>query len=340
MEAKPSDPWPTLLSFSVQSQNEVHEKFGGIVPELASRAHLQNILPCLRKVLDESGLELHDFHFFSATDRPGLVGSLLIGHCAAKTLACLFDRPFIGVNHIEGHLCSLFIESQPKLPLLALMVSGGHTSLYRVDDFDNFTLIGETLDDAVGEAFDKGAKLLGLGFPGGPQLELAARAWPASDLPLPDPSRPIINFIKFGSVQTKDLDFSFSGLKSELVRIVQKRGSLSALDVSELAFHYQEALFRHLIQKVSLALTQDSYKSLAVVGGVASNLALRNKLEDLRSKCSLSDIVVPRASLCTDNAAMIGFRAYRHFLNNEFSSLRSDIHATTRPQKKRKAASL
>lgn len=307
---------PRLRSFAVQSQDELHEKYGGIVPELASRAHLANLLPCLKKVLGESEADLEAIDVFAATARPGLIGSLLVGHSAAKALAFIYDRPFISVNHLEGHIYSVLLERNLEFPFLSLIVSGGHTSLYRVDSMQSYECIGMTLDDAAGEAFDKAAKLLGLGFPGGAELEKLASGG--------DPSR-----YKLSKVKAPGLHFSFSGLKSDFSRLVQREGS--NLSASDAAASYQSALLEHLESQVKKALAQTQLARLCIVGGVARNQALRARL----ARLELEEVIAPSPAFCTDNAAMIGLVAMEKYRRGEIDDLAADVGSTQRPSRAR-----
>jgi len=318
LRAREGDDLPKLLSLSVQSQEVVHQRYGGVVPELASRAHLQNLLPCLSKALQEASLSLTDVDYFAATARPGLIGCLLIGHTAAKTLSMLFDKPLLSCHHIEGHLMSVFLDKHPAFPFLAAVVSGGHTSLYRVDSYDQFQVLGVALDDALGEAFDKGAKLLGLPFPGGPQLDQLA-------------SQGNSEAYELGSVKVDGIAFSFSGLKSEFKRLVdRKKDDLNRADA---AASYQKALLDHLLEKIALALKSSALSRLVIVGGVARNSELRNRLAQLKNSGVIQDWTAPRPDLCTDNAAMIGVLAYRKIIQGDFASLQSDVGATSRPKR-------
>jgi len=317
-----SDDIPQVLAWAVQSQDEVHSKFGGVVPELASRAHLLNLLPCLKKVLHETDLQMEEMDAFAATSEPGLVSCLLIGHTAAKTFSLFYDRPLISCHHIHAHLASVYIRTKPEFPFLAAVVSGGHSSLFRVDHYDQFSQIGQTLDDAIGEAFDKGAKILGFSqFPGGPEIDRAAQTG--------DPAA-----YKFGKVQTPDLNMSFSGLKSELQRTIKREG----LEVrqSDLAASYQAALIRHLLDKIDLALSRESLKRVVIVGGVARNSELRNKLEQLKASGRIEEWAAPPLEFCTDNAAMVGVLAFRHFKSKNFVGLDSDVKSTSRPKRERR----
>jgi len=319
--AAETDAFPQLLSLSVQSQDEVHTSYGGVVPELASRAHLRNILPCLRKVLRETKWSIDQVDLFVATAEPGLIGSLLIGHSAAKTLSLLTGRPFIGCNHLEGHLVSIFIEHRPTFPFLSALVSGGHTSLYLVKTFDDYELIGQTVDDAMGEAFDKGAQLFNLGFPGGAKLERFAQQGSSEGF-------------RFPNVKVEGLNFSFSGLKSQLARLMKR--NTNPQDWPHIAKAYQEGLISHFEQKLRRAIETTGVRTVVIVGGVARNLALRQRLEGLRESGLIDEVLAPRPDLCTDNAAMIGSLGFRKFIRQELSSFEEDVRSTSRP--KRRAA--
>lgn len=310
---------PELVAWSIQSQNDVHEKFGGVVPELASRAHLLNILPCLRKVLTEARMKIEDVDAFAATSEPGLVPCLLIGHTTGKTLSLIHEKPLISCHHIHSHLLSVFLNQKPSFPFLAAVISGGHSSLYRVESFDEFKELGVTLDDAMGEAFDKGAKIMGFKkFPGGPEIDRAAQSG--------DP-----NSYRFGKVKTDGLNMSFSGLKSELQRTVKREEG--AVRINDLAASYQSALTRHLFEKIEKALSQEGLKKLAIVGGVARNSEIRKKLEDLKTCGALEEWFAPAMDFCTDNAAMVGVLAFRHYKSKNFAALDSDVRSTSRPKR-------
>ena len=320
LRKNPDREFPEVLSFAVQSQWDVHEKYGGVVPELASREHLKNILPCIQKVLSESGLSLAQIDAFAATGKPGLIGCLLIGHTTAKTLSYLYEKPFISCDHIEGHLMSVYLEEKPAFPHLVAVVSGGHTSLYIAKELGVFECIGWALDDAAGEAFDKGAKLLGFGFPGGPEIDKHAVGADTGRYP-------------FGKVKVADYNFSFSGLKSELVRMVQREGT--SLDVAGAAASYQNAILNHLLAKVEKALTEKKLNRLVLVGGVARNKELRKRLETMKTSGLLESWHAPRPDYCTDNAAMIGLLGLHRFMKNETSSLNEDVKSTSRPPYKK-----
>lgn len=312
------DAWPELMGWSVQSQDVVHERFGGVVPELASRAHLKNLLPCIEKALTESKIGWAEIDVVAATSQPGLVGSLLVGHTAAKTLSFLFEKPFISVNHIRGHLASVFIEARPEYPFVAAVVSGGHTSLYWVESPHEVLELGVTLDDAMGEAFDKGAKLLGLPFPGGAEIDRLSQHG--------NPSR-----YRFGKVTVPGLNFSFSGLKSELYRLTQREAD--SFHREDVAASYQRALVDHLMAKVTAALAEKNAKRLVLVGGVARNSLIRSRLDSLMSEGVIEQWFAPSPAFCTDNAAMIAFQAFQDFKAGSFSTLQSDVQSTVRPQR-------
>lgn len=310
------DDWPELAGWSVQSQDLVHERFGGVVPELASRAHLKNLIPCIEKALNDASIGWSEIDIVAATGQPGLVGSLLVGHTAAKTLSFLFEKPFISVNHIRGHLASVFIEARPAYPFVAAVVSGGHTSLYWVASAHEVSELGVTLDDAMGEAFDKGAKLLGLPFPGGAEIDRLSKAG--------DPRR-----YSFGRVSVPGLNFSFSGLKSELYRLCQREGE--SLSREDAAASYQRALVDHLLAKISSAVEEKSARRLALVGGVARNSLIRSRLDTLVNEGVIDEWFAPSPAFCTDNAVMIGFQAFQEFKAGRFSTLQSDVQSTSRP---------
>jgi len=311
---------PRLVSLAVQNQDEVHAKYGGIVPELASRAHLVNLLPCLRKALEEAGIKIEEVSLICATSEPGLVGSLLVGHTAAKTLAFLYQKDFVSCHHIEGHLMSVVLSERPSFPLLSLVVSGGHTSLYEMSSLHEWRLLGQTLDDAIGEAFDKAAKSLGLGFPGGAQLELLAKE-----------GNPLA--YKFPSVKVGEFDFSFSGLKSEFMRILAREGE--SVDRQGLAASYQKALFDHLESRLRHGLQITGCSNLAIVGGVAKNQELRSRLAKLKEEGLMNNLWAAKPEFCTDNAAMIGLAGYLRWSQGFRSELSDDVRSTHRPKVKK-----
>ena len=287
------------LTSNLISSQHFHTNYGGVVPELSSRAHLQIVNPLVKSALKESSIELNDVDLIAATAGPGLIGALLVGLTYAKGLAFGLEKPFIGVNHIEGHIFSGFLMSQkPEFPFLSLVVSGGHTLLLLVKSFTEIYKLGSTVDDAAGEAFDKVSKLLGLGYPGGPKIQNASK--------LGDPKK-----IDFPVSDLKQrLNFSFSGLKTAVLRYVQsQRGvaKLSEQDKYDIAACFQSATVKALTRNVKRALELYDVKTISVVGGVAANAYLKSEITKLAEKYKKS-IVIPDLQFCGDNAAMIAFR--------------------------------
>ena len=283
-----------VLSSVVATQDDVHAPYGGVVPELASRRHLETIVPVIRRALGEAGIGLRDLDGIAVTQGPGLVGSLLVGCSAAKALGWVHGTPLVGVNHLEGHIYAAFLEERPPdYPFLALVVSGGHTALYSAEAPRRYTRVGQTRDDAAGEAFDKVAKLLGLGYPGGPAIERAARGG--------DPKA-----IRFPTAVMSDraLDFSFSGIKTAVSLHVRRAGSLSQGEVADVAASFQATVVKMLVRQTLAAGRQLGARRAVLTGGVAANTLLR---ESLAHECGERgwELVVPSPRLCTDNAAMI-----------------------------------
>ncbi len=287
-----------LLGDALHSQVELHALYGGVVPELASRDHVRRILPLLRSVLERSDRTMRDIDLVAFTQGPGLGGALLVGAAVAAGVGLALDRPVVGIHHLEGHLLSpLLAEPRPEFPFIALLVSGGHTQLMRVDGVGRYALLGETLDDAAGEAFDKTAMLLGLGYPGGPALARLAQNGDAGRFDLP---RPMLH--------SGDLDFSFSGLKTAVLTRLRALGAPDARTRADLAACFQAAIVDVLVAKSIGALEQEALERLVVAGGVGANQALRAQLaEALRERGG--DVFFPPLRLCTDNGAMIAFAA-------------------------------
>jgi N6-L-threonylcarbamoyladenine synthase len=289
---------PVLLADALHSQIDMHQAYGGVVPELASRDHIRRVLPLTRQVLTDAGASLHDTDFIAYTRGPGLAGALLVGAGVASALAAALQRPAIGVHHLEGHLLSPVLSGDPPaFPFVALLVSGGHTQLMRVDDVGVYALLGETIDDAAGEAFDKSAKLLGLGYPGGPALARMAEFGDASAFALP---RPLLH--------SGDLDFSFAGLKTAVRTQVMKLGNICEQDKANLAAATQQAIVDVLVRKSLQALRDTGCTRLVVAGGVGANTQLR---ERLNAECAKRQwrVHYPELALCTDNGAMIALAA-------------------------------
>ena len=290
-----------LLAHALHTQVAMHAAYGGVVPELASRDHVRRLIPLTRAVLSDAGLTLRDVDAVAYTAGPGLAGALLVGASVAQSLAWSLSLPAIAIHHLEGHLLSpRLADPCPEFPFVALLVSGGHTQLMRVDDVGRYTLLGETLDDAAGEAFDKTAKLLGLGYPGGPALARLAEQGNAAAINLP---RPMLH--------SGNLDFSFSGLKTAV--LTRLKDALAQTSVSEtlaadLAAATQEAIVDVLVAKSIAALDQTGLKRLVVAGGVGANRLLRDKLARSLKKRK-AEAYFPPLELCTDNGAMIAFAA-------------------------------
>ena len=286
-----------LLAHALHSQVAMHEEYGGVVPELASRDHVKRAIPLLEKILLDSGLALSAIDAIAYTQGPGLAGALLVGASIANGLALSLGKSVLGIHHLEGHLLSpMLSKNAPEFPFVALLVSGGHTQLMRVDDVGEYTLLGETLDDAAGEAFDKSAKLLGLGYPGGPAISRLAEHGDPSVYALP---RPMLH--------SKNLDFSFSGLKTAVLTLVKNHpGELNENDKANIARSFVEAIVDVLVAKCQTALKETKLKRLVIAGGVGANAQLRAALNSAASKKHFQ-VFYPELELCTDNGAMIAF---------------------------------
>lgn len=311
VEMQAADPVPRLRAQALHSQVEMHQAYGGVVPELASRDHIRRVLPLTRKVLAEAGAQLGDVDCIAYTRGPGLAGALLVGAGVACSLAAALDKPVIGVHHLEGHLLSPFLSADPpRFPFVALLVSGGHTQLMRVEDVGDYRILGETLDDAAGEAFDKSAKLLGLDYPGGPALARLAESGDPGRFALP---RPLL--------RSGNLDFSFAGLKTAVrtqaiklgapgagLAAARPTGALAPRDRADLAASTEAAIVDVLVQKSLQALQATGLARLVVAGGVGANRRLRAQLdrECEKRRCRVH---YPELALCTDNGAMIALAA-------------------------------
>jgi N6-L-threonylcarbamoyladenine synthase len=295
------------------SSQHFHKAYGGVVPELSSRAHLQMVKPLVDAALQKTNLKLKEIDLIAATAGPGLIGALLVGLTFAKGLSYSLKQPFVAVNHIEGHIFSGFLparrtnslaggmEQKPEFPMLVLVVSGGHTLLLYVESYTKIFLLGTTVDDAAGEAFDKVSKLLGFGYPGGPQIEASALKGNENE-------------IKFPVAELKDeYNFSFSGLKTSVLRYVQNNFPDKAIpesDLNNISASFQKALVDALVQKTKLALDNHKVKSLSLVGGVAANKKLRGEFNNLAEKFKIP-CIIPSMEYCGDNAAMIALRGFQ-----------------------------
>jgi N6-L-threonylcarbamoyladenine synthase len=309
-----------LLSNVVNTQVIVHHRYGGVVPELASREHIRNIVPVVRESLRKAGIDNKDIDAIAVTVGPGLVGALLVGIHFAKAYSYANNIPLIGVNHLEGHILSIFLEkSFPSFPFVALTVSGGHTNIYHVRDFGEYTVLGQTLDDAAGEAFDKIAKLLDLGYPGGPAIEkLSATGRPdAIDFPR--------------AYLSKDsLDFSFSGLKTAVALYVKKwrdnKTGVNEIRIADIAASFQAAVVDILINKAIAATAQVGAKSVVLAGGVARNNQLRTTLQKMMTKEGIN-LYIPSPEFCTDNGAMIAVAGYHRIIKGAGDDLTLDARS-------------
>jgi N6-L-threonylcarbamoyladenine synthase len=291
------------LSDVVSTQIDIHRRWGGVVPELASRNHVVQVMPVVDEALSRAGVTPADLDAVAVTSGPGLVGALLVGVQVAKALALAWEKPLVHVNHLEGHLVAAFLsETPPVFPYLGLVVSGGHTSLYAARGFGDYTVLGQTRDDAAGEAFDKGAKLLGLPYPGGVAIDRLAREGEAAAVKFPK-----------AIVRGADLDFSFSGLKTALLRHVKKYGVPQGQGLADVCASYQEAIVRALVEKAFRAARRLQFERLVLSGGVAANSRLRAAAADRAAEYEGMSVFLPAPRLCTDNAAMIavaGTHAY------------------------------
>ena len=301
-----------VLFLCQEDQNQAHQAFGGIVPELASRRHTEQILPLIEQAL--KAVPLSQIDLIAVTNRPGLLGSLLVGFVTAKTLSLTWDKPLVGVNHIEAHIFSpaLFFKGEKssaklQFPALALIVSGGHSSLFRVEDIGRSYLIAETRDDSAGEAFDKFARLLGFPWPGGPLVDKLSQQAPQKRESF------------FSQIKTDDLSFSFSGIKSQGRRLLAHQSRITAHKAS-LCADYQKVIVDHLMDKFELAFEQGSYKQALIGGGVSANSCLRARLKEWSKRKSVP-CFFPQKAFCMDNGAMIAFAGLQYFLKGKKDNL-------------------
>jgi N6-L-threonylcarbamoyladenine synthase len=295
---------------NIISSQKVHEAWGGVVPELASRAHMKNIIVTVDMAMQKAGISKDELEAIAFTRGPGLIGSLLVGVSFAKGLGLALGLPLIEVNHMQAHVMANFIDQTPSFPHICLTVSGGHTQIILVNGPLDMTLIGETLDDAAGEAFDKSAKLLGLPYPGGPMMDQLAT--------LGDPKK-----FKFSEPQIKAYDYSFSGLKTSILYFLQAQTKLNPdfikENLNDLCASIQKTIVDILLKKLTVAVRENHVKEIALAGGVSANSELRRRFEEL-GKANNWKTHIPRFEYCTDNAAMIATVAHYKFLRNEFCS--------------------
>lgn len=301
-----------VLSNLVASQ-AIHQQYGGVVPELASRAHQQNIVPVVAMALEKAGVKKEQLHAIAYTQGPGLMGSLLVGSSFAKSMAMALNIPLIPVHHMQGHILAHFIDEEgfdkPTFPFLALTISGGHTQIVRVNDFFDMKILGNTTDDAVGEAFDKTAKLLGLPYPGGPLIDKYAQL-----------GNPIFKFTK---PKVGDLDFSFSGLKTQIMYFIQKNTKENPYfieeNINDICASVQQIIVDILLEKIKNAIDITGINQIAIGGGVSANSAIRKTIKETETKWN-TKTYIPKFEYTTDNAAMIGIVGYHKFLQNNISS--------------------
>ena len=300
-----------ILSNVIANQ-EIHQQYGGVVPELASRAHLQNIIPVVNSSIKKANIKKEDIDAIAFTNGPGLLGSLLVGSSFAKSFAIGMDIPLITINHLQAHILAHFIDEGnaiPKFPFLCLTVSGGHTQIVKVESSNNMQIIGSTLDDAAGEAFDKSAKILGLPYPGGPFIDKHAK-------------KGNIHAFTFGKPKIKKLDFRFSGLKTSILYKIQdgvkENSDFIKENLEDLCASIQYAIVSILLNKLQKAIKQTGIKQIAIAGGVSANSYLRDQLENLAKKEKF-DFFIPKFEYCTDNAAMVAIAGYFKFSDKNFA---------------------
>lgn len=296
-----------VLANVVASQIKIHEAYGGVIPEIAAREHLEAINVVIDEAFKQANLKGDDITAFAGTVGPGLVGCLLVGLNAAKSLALAYDKPFIGVNHLNAHLAANFIDTELEPPFIALLVSGGHTQIIKASSYSDLEIIGETIDDAVGEAYDKVARLIGLPYPGGPKLDKLAQEGNPHAFKLPE--------AKVGGY-----DFSFSGLKTAVLRLVKSFDG-KEMPVNDICASFQECVSSTLFKKVKRALEETGYKQVVLAGGVAANSEIRKKIFSLKDEGY--SVYAPIMKYCTDNASMVASSAY--FFNNTFDDIDVEV---------------
>lgn len=303
---------------NVTANQKVHEQYGGVIPELASRDHQKNIIPVVQRAINDAGIGLKQLNAIAVTAGPGLMGSLLVGMSFAKSLSLALDIPLIQVNHMQGHILAHFIKEKqnvkaaiPSFPFLCLTVSGGHTQLVKIKGYLDFELLGETIDDAVGEAFDKAAKVMGLAYPGGPLIDKLAKTGDKTKF-------------KFATTRVPGYDYSFSGIKTSFLYFIQNNIQKDAHfvrdNLNDICASYQHHLVDVLLKNVRRVVGDTGISQLAIAGGVSANSELRTQVEALGKELQLN-VYIPKFEYCTDNAAMIGITAYYKFLAQQFAGL-------------------
>jgi len=306
-----------ILSNVINSQIDIHKQFGGVVPEVASRKHIENIAAVVDMAFKDARLSYRDIDAVAVTNRPGLIGALLVGLSFAKAFAYSLGKPLIAVNHLHGHIYANFLENQDiEFPAICLVVSGGHTSLLYMKDMGTFEVIGETRDDAAGEAFDKVARFMGLGYPGGPAIQKAAEKGEAGLVKLP---RVFLD--------KKDFEFSFSGLKTAAMNQWKKMEKRGENNVYDMAAEFQAALVEVLVEKTMRAAEKFGIQTILIAGGVAANKALRDLMKIRAADVGLN-VFYPSLELCTDNAAMIAGTAYYDYINKHYAPLNINAHSS------------
>jgi len=310
-----------VLSQTTVSQTSIHKIFGGVIPEIAARNHIAWIMPAINSAIKESGISNNEISAIAVTSYPGLVGSLLVGVAAAKGLAIGWKKPLIAVNHLDAHISSAFIDrkTKPELPYLALVISGGHTSLIEVSE-EGKKVLGETIDDAAGEAYDKVSKMAGLGFPGGPVIDKLAAEGDISKYDLP--------YLLKHKKYSEEIVFSFSGIKSAVKRVLDT----GCDDMPSLMAGFQNRIIELVERKMELAMSMNRYKAIVVAGGVSANSGLRKMVTKLSEKWK-TELYLPQLKYCQDNGAMVAAAAFEDFFKGDFSDIGIDVSPTSRTKK-------
>lgn len=309
-----------VLSNVVASQIDIHKEYGGVVPEIASRMHVELIMPVVDKAINDSGTDRENLDAVAVTHGPGLIGALMVGLSTAKALAFGLNIPLVGVNHLEAHMSAVHLENQVKFPFVGLVVSGGHTSLYLVKSYTEFEMLGKTRDDAAGEAFDKAAKIMDLPYPGGVEIDKLAKEGNREAIDFPRP------FMK-----SSTLDFSFSGIKTSVLYYLKKHPNPNDKELRDICASYQEAIVETLVNKTLLAAREHNVESVVIAGGVACNSRLRELSKEELEKEEVA-VYIPSPKYCTDNAAMIGSLGGFMFQNQTTSELNLTPFSTSRPK--------